>query len=830
MKKNFFKKLSFVTAFALVASAVAPAGLASAATTPDIAKRNSTVYEGVGRSYSVKNASGYTVKWTVSGEGAEYASLSKTSGTKTVVSVDTEGEVAAKNASLTVRANFYKDGKLVVSKGDVVTVKVNATALDITTDADVKSVIVGETVDFNRKTTPANATSFTYWSVKDAKGEETNDATINASGNFTASKAGEYQVFAVAKNKKDGEVKATADAVTVTVTNKMISAKQYDLSSVKVTFAAPVVKADLEAGLKVNYKIGDVNIKEQKIKSITMDATNTVATVALYDAFVQEGVYAVTYSDMAEVTFTAATTKAEDVVAIEFKTDSGITVGEPKELQVNLTNKDGVIINNAQLEARVTYSTPAYVASLVADTLTFFNLNDTAEVTAVYHYYTYDSTGAENTLVTKRNFVAIDKATDVATDVLEWSIVDTATTPDFKKPVHFIAAEDAGKQLFVNLKLAAGTEYSSATDILGAQKVKLTSSDSSVLFVDEFGLLVPVKEGTVTVTAEYNDVFVKAFAVTVSPKRVKTSISVDPTVVTLSNYTGLGDSKTVEAKLLDQYGDVVADSDLTDVLVTAVAGNPSAYVPGAADITGDEVTFNADSITKGVYRFLITHPSSLTIQRLVTVNVVEPSSSTVVSYKLEMDADYDMKVAADADVASDVFGVALYGYAANGVKVSKIALDGTTYSVEVINNAKNLQYTSVSYAASEANVDLVTTSGSTIVKADTGLYIVNAKDATGKVLARGSFTVKDTQEVLELSSIKTFLTTASDATDAANDAFTFKLHGNTVVADTANASGTGVPTRVRINYVTYNETIGSYTLVHKLTIGYYVTVASDFLY
>jgi hypothetical protein len=66
--KNFFKKLAFVLAIAMVVTAIGPAGKASAATAPTLAKSAKVLYIGgdktgnIGDTYrfTFNNAAGYT--------------------------------------------------------------------------------------------------------------------------------------------------------------------------------------------------------------------------------------------------------------------------------------------------------------------------------------------------------------------------------------------------------------------------------------------------------------------------------------------------------------------------------------------------------------------------------------------------------------------------------------------------------------------------------------------------------------------------------------------------------------------------------------------------
>lgn len=355
MKKNFVKKLASVLSLALVVTTLAPAASASAAAAPNLAKRYTNVYEGNSYSYAVKNAAGLSVKWVVSGEGAEYAKLSNITGSKTTLTVDTNKEVAAKNDAVVVSAKLYKAGKLVKTTGDVVTLKVSATNVDITTAADVTSVAAGEVVDFNRSITPVNATSATYWSVTDKNGAATTKATIDASGKFTATTEGEYVVVAEAKNAKTGAVVAK------------------DTQAVKVSFSVAEVKA-------VNSKTVTIKFTKPVLSSTVVDGTNTLTSAVTFTKIgapqdiTSSSAGAVLSADGKTLTVTAQTTEffaGSYAVTIDntvMDSTNAIAV-EAYSKVLNLTDSvrpTATVSYPSNGVARVTFSEPMDVANAAA--------------------------------------------------------------------------------------------------------------------------------------------------------------------------------------------------------------------------------------------------------------------------------------------------------------------------------------------------------------------------------------------------------------------------------------------------------------------------------
>lgn len=848
MKKNFLKKLAFTMAFATAFTALSPAAGVFAAAKPSLTVgKTLTLLLGTDRAENDIN-----VKNKV--KGSKYA---WTTSNKAVATVDKNGVVVAKKTGTAkVTLKITLPTKKTQTLTTTVNVKDNIKEVAISNaDKLPEALAIGEEFDFNRtivSTFGGNKTAHkgavTRWVVTDAEGKATETATANDSGVFVATAPGEYLVKAVSFQSKakyadflkgKDTVTATSEAVKVVVANTVETVKQHNLNSVDITFKAPITKEEFNSGdVHVNYVIGDVNIQEQKIKSVEISADGKVVNVALHDPFVPEGTYRVTYGKKAVATFKAAKVAADEVVGIKFATANTITVADPTTLVVNLYNKDGVIINHpasslttiAGLNARVEFTQAAdtyHLTSLVGDKLTIFKENDTATVTATFHTYTYDGY-KENVFTDTKTFVGVNKPSDTAKEVVAWTIGKVGA-PNWKDAPKFIAVEDAGRRLFVEVLLQDGTtKYNTVNDTEG--KLKLTSSNSSILFVDELGYLNAVREGKVIVTVEYNKLYVGSFEVVVNAKRTITALVLDKTNDRLSNASGLNDSTVVEAKLVDQYGDVIENSADLQVSAVKVSG-PSAGLAIPAAANKNKITFNAQGSDEGVYAFEITHPGSATLKRHFNLTVQAPNGPAV-TWRLDMAAEHDLKIAEANDVTK-VQTVALYGYAANGVKATKES-NATGFTTQVV-SPDGKPYTVID---GDFNVDLITVSGTSVSggnlvhKADLGNYTITAYKGTTPV-ARGTFKVVDTQ-AKPVFTVKNFETTAVTTVQAVSQAFTIKLHDavQTINEPThIDVTGTAVKTRYRINHVIVEEGIaGGYVLQHKLPIGYYVTVSPDFVY
>jgi hypothetical protein len=834
MKKNFFKKLSFVTAFALVATAVAPAGLVSAATTPNLAERYATVYEGASRSYAVKNATGYTVKWTVSGEGAEYASLTKTSGAKTALSVDTEGELAAKNANVTVRANFYKDGKLVKSAGDVVTVKVNATALDITTDAKVELVPAGETVDFNRKITPANATSVTYWSVTDKDGKATTDATIDGAGNFKATKVGEYIVVAEAKNAKDGVVKAT-DSQAVKVVVNMTSATQTTDKAVKAIFTTSVKDVVTKENFKLTVK--DAAGTVVPISKVSFSEDGKEVTIDTFTSLKDDTHYVLTF------------TAGENVQSEEFHATIGAvtdivigpataTAGVETAVTVKFTNAAGVDITNTILASA--YSMDVEVQNGYFDTtskkILLLAAGNTAKVKVTLFATEFDTTtGAKlNELVKEGTITAVaasattygayDKYTVATSAPSDWA---TATTKNQ------VSLSDTTMKLFVSAKDSAGNALDTTTTTGG---FTYTSADTSKLIVNNGNELVPVAEGLVYVVAKNADKKIEwSIPVYVVAARKATAASLSKYSVSLSN--AVVNSATTEFTIKDQFQAdmaVAISTTLTDISVLAkpssvTEADAKAIIVGA--ISGDEITVNGLGLTAGTYRYVVKGTTANGSLTQVFTIVVQAPTGSVVTYDLVLsETAVDTTVTStstdlpsiDARIAQYTGGV-ISGYTTGSITVYKpdntTLLTGTTTAASPATSAAPVVIDTDTNAPASPSVKLAAGTYKVVAtvgtKTFTKYFTVTDKQATFPTL-----TVKDI--AVSAGTLSSMLTTAIEVKDADGNLLAItdvqaKPTG-TVLGSTFTAGNSVFVEKVAVSY-----TLGSVTFKCWLTVNTTIT-------
>lgn len=808
MKKSFFKKLSFVLASAMVLTAVAPASGALAAKAPKLNAKSKYLHldvEGKNEfNFNIKNKKkGWKYAWSSANE--DVVTVNKKNGVVTA-----EG-VGSTKVSVVITG---KDGAEVDELSAKVTVRDNIKSLTITNKPEGDKLAVGESRNFNRDFVAVSGSTkktsaITRWAVD----KET--ATIKDNGVFVASAAGEYTITAMAFQSKakyntwlaDKEANANlvlaTDTYTVTVAPSMVSATQVDLDTFKVTFDSAV--ADVAENLTVYQMVGEAKVKEL-VKKVEMDADNKVATVDMY-AITEGATYVVEYPDMGTVSFVAAKADAEEVTSMKIKTTQ-VEVGEGKELEVQLFNKEGVEITTDDLvDTRVTFDTSSDDAILIDNELTLFKVGDTAKVTATFHSFEYDNnTGEEIGNITAVGVVTcVDDILDVVSNIKAYTIDDNdVTSPDFDDVNHTFAANDNNKRLFVKLTLDIANEdddldftnvdgNAEYAEKLGSDyfsKFDFKSSNESVLLVDEnTGDLIPLKAGAAVVVVKYDDKTVGAVSVTITADRKLATAKLDATKVVLSN--GFADEVVIGTTVKDQYGD---DFDATIEALVDKAPKDVATNLLDASVNGDgDIVIKTNQPTetpKGTYTVKVTVEDGDVKRTLyVTVEVKEPGAISY--YAIETDkASYDLKLK-DGKAAPEV-SISVYAYDKNGVKVDKLdtseveaaiklskAPDADdTFELDAVVSGDGIVLAAEEYFEIKAGSDVLV-SGDAIKKVPTGTYQLTAVSG-GKLgeytLRPAAFKVVDTQ-VKAVAVVDDTYTSEDDPIEAIKKCISVKLDG-----------------------------------------------------
>ncbi len=858
MKKNFFKKLSFVIALAMIISTIAPAAGAFAATSIKLNATKKYLHLGVDGSddynFNIvsKKGTGWKYSWESSNE--DVAVVDEKNGVVTAAGVGT--------AKVTVSI-VDKDGEEVGSKTATVVVRDNIKTVTITGKPANDKASVGVANDFNRSFVTVSGSTkvtsaITRWSVSPATG-----ATIDAKGVFTATAAGEYTVTAMSFQSvekynayvKDPVANAAYllddDTYKFTVAAAMTGAKQKDLDTVNVTFNAAMV--DVDKNIAVYQIVGETPVK-QAVAKVEMDTDKKVASVSLYVPFVTGATYKVEYTGMDSVSFKAATTEPEDVTSMTIETKEAV-INTETDVDVKLFNAEGVEITTPTLLTRVTMSAAGELGTYfneAAQTVLIFTKGTTTAVKAVYHTYKYNTTdGAEVGNVEAAGVITgVDAAATNLTGLAAWTIVDSGDQPDFDKPVQVIAADDTNGQLHVKINTLTGTTKDDVNSYDEAGDFEFTTSDDSVLIIDPTtGNLFPLKQGTAVVVVKYatgtaTKVPVATVTVTVGAKAAATNFTLSASQFNLSNAAGLGDSKDVKLTLKDQFtrgfeftnvkidrisAPIVGGVATTDNIVFLSDGTTPALISDNTVAADDEYTlvFNGEGVDAGTYVYKITVEN---ISRVVTVTVKAPNG-VASYYVLELESTtVDMKVDTNTTFPVNV-NIHVYGYASNGVRVSDETLDsvaGDYYVVVDAPNDPNGNFTDdTNNSGAYAVVDAV---AGEIVKAPIGSYKVTAfRTLDDKAIGTAYFTTTDTQvkavvNEIDTRAFETVVTSIASGSAsliaAVDECFDFTINGTPVVAaDIIAVEATGTFTSIAIKSVTVLEHIGGNTLEHKITVG-----------
>ncbi len=855
MKTKFFKKLSFVLVVAMVLSLFVPAAGAFAAKAPKLNSTKKYLHLGVEDkdefNFNIANKQkGWKYEWESLNE--DVAEVNAKNGVATATGV------GSAKISVTITD---KEGTLVKKLTATVVVRDNIKTVKISNP--VEKIAVAEEYDFNRSYTTVSGSTkktsaITRWVVEPAKG-----ASINDKGVFVATEAGEYTVTANSFQSKakytawlddpvaNADYKLATDSIKVLVAGSMVSAKQIDGKTLEVTFDSAMV--DVDKNITVSQMVGTTKVK-QLVKEVKMDEAKKVATVTVYINFTAGSTYVVDYTDLEPVSFVAATSKVEDVTAIQITTSKAV-LNKATKVEYKLLNADGVNISTPDLEARVTMKSSDGVGTYFNSStkeVTIFNKDATTTITATFNTYKYDTTGnqignSETTAV----IVGVDADATNIEGLNAWTIVNDGN-PDFGKVSQKLAADDKGYRLFVEFNTKTGSDTAKVNSKDKPGDFSFTTSDKNYLIVDALGTLFPVKEGNVVVVVNYGTGAEKtpigAIPITISAKRGASVLTLSTYSVTLSNSPLVNDSTEVEITLKDQLGadfsytkynveELTAPSDKLADVTTVANGIPKG--------TG-KVVFKGVGTKAGDYAYKITVEDKVAV---VNVKIQDASDAAVVYHKLALSAtEVDTKAEATKDNNKAVT-FELFGYNSNGVKVSKEDLSAADFYVNVDapksewNVTKDVPAADATFTASIGKYVVATaTSPAAIVKAPTGSYKVSAfalKDhddnaATAKVFVAvdvAYFTVTDTQVKPIVSEIKTriFDKTVSgaaikkDSIDATlfavvNDCLKFTLNG-TETAAVVKVDAFGNASEFNIQKVVIREYIDGAYIDHEITVG-----------
>ena len=810
MKKNFVKKtLATTLALAMVATAM-PAAFttASAAKAPALNKKAKTLYindNEIGSSFdfNISNkVAKSTYKWTTSN--------------KAVATVNSKGltKAATKTGKATISCKITLPTKKTKTLKATVTVKENATKVWVK-NAPEKEIGIGEKAyDFNSAFSTASgakATDYRTWEI-DAE-SNTAGATIDAkSGVVTTTKAGEFKVRVRAyQNKAKLAANDTVDSewLTVKVVSSLLSVTQNSVTKLTATFddnMKDVVKAE---NFAIKNKATNV---VSAVKGVSFSDDGKTVTVETFAQFADGATYVVTYGGK---DFDVATTIG-DVATVEVTT---ATVVENKETEIKyvLKNANGVDITDAKSSSVVIDEVENKDGWLNGNKLTIFNKGSVAKVKVTYHTYKYATNGTEEGAVSVEAVItAVEESSATIGNYKNYIIADKA--PNWNKVTenkNVICIGDSGKKVFVN---ATNSDNKTVTDL------KFYSGNDDVILVSEDGSLEAVKEGsTVIVVKNEKGTILWTLPVVVKAERKANVISLSNNTVTVIKNGISTDS--VDVKVKDQHGD---DMDASKVALTAAKAvkDYNGKDVNVSVVAGKVTVDTTNDTAVGTYQYKIALDNDNNKVTVLNVVVKEIKDTTKTpSYQFDLsDRTVDSVLDSDFDKKNKSVDIKVVSYL-EGMKYQDVSKDQTV-KITVTKDGKTVE----NAIDADGKFNYVTVSGSSIIKADKGVYVFTAT-VDGKQVAKSSITVNDTQVapnvVVNKTSVDGSMATDGAIVKALNNACTVKdAYGNELKVAIVGYEGTPLASanQIFIKNVKVEEEFNGLTYVHTVTVSRTFTI------
>ncbi|MDF2907802.1 MAG: Ig domain protein group 2 domain protein [Herbinix sp.] len=590
MKKNFFKKLSFVLALAMIVSVLAPAAGAFAAKAPKLNASTKYLHLDVeGKNvydFNISNkVKGWKYLWSSANE--DVAEVNEKNGVTTATG-------AGKTTISVVITD--KDGEEFEELTATVYVRDNMKEVKITgTPADGK-VKVGVKNDFNRSyVTFANKTKGSEakvaWTVLDKDGKATTNATIDANGVFVAKVAGEYTIELRAfqssakrtewlkDQTKTSLVTSNVATYKVVVFNAIKEVKAVKTTQLKVTFESPVVAVD-----KANFTLVNATSSAKAwIKSVTLSDDKTFATVDLYDSLTS----GVTYNLTAKVDATDMTGSIAYVKGTPTKIEAPLAqvakiTPETHKIAFTVYDENGLDI---------TADTSVYYETSIGDNDGTIEIGNGVLVYA-WVYYINPTTGAQ----IKTDRISITGSNATAANLTSYTVVENAGTANFTTPVTSVKMNFAGTY---SLKVKTADQYGVAQYPAYSGDVKFESLDPQVFIIDATtGVVTPVSVGVGSFRITWGNLTIIK-TLEVKAKAALTSVAFDATTLNVSDtgsaFVPALNTATLKFVYKDQYSDTFTPGDNTMTL-KLLSGDDKIRVAGTLlDDVGDTMPITANT-------------------------------------------------------------------------------------------------------------------------------------------------------------------------------------------------------------------------------------------
>lgn len=601
--KKFFRLMLVSALLFLLASSMAPTAPAQAAAAPAFSTKRSSLYENGSNegsyAYTIKNLKkGDKVTWSLSGSGAAYLTLEKTTtlvnGAKAVnhVQVNTQGSQAAKNKKATLTARIYNSqGELSHKLSDSFAIKINSSYLQITSNKitdSLESLSVGQAYDFDCSISPANATSRLYWRVTTQSGTDCS-SQITADGIWRPVAEGSYFIQAYTKNSASGRIISSA-RIQATVGST--------LSEIHQT-AADAVTAIFTGSMKNKVALSDFSIRFLSsgtpasgssssgspiaLKEISLSEDEKSVIVKTQSPFANQAVYEVSYKGAVISTFNASVGKPVSGVILT----SEAPINTSYDIAYVLYDSNGIDVTSVYKQ--LVYFSAAMPSGNISSSgrLYMDQLGEYASVTMKYNGGDTDFTVSANILCTAAGSSGIHVA-----------ITDSTNTPAFES-----SSTDAsfylGDTAYFHFQALDENGYSAAYAY-----PSYASLDTSIFTVASDGKLTGKKAGT-AILSIYCTVNSKQMhyqvSITVLPRPALSQLLLSESNITMSNVQEEGYETVLTLSAYDQY---FAPIDQTKATATIREENNKAVLAHYDNSTG-KITISAKGAKPGIYNYSI---------------------------------------------------------------------------------------------------------------------------------------------------------------------------------------------------------------------------------
>ncbi len=693
MKKKLLQKMAIVIALALVIAQLSPvSSKAATVVSPKLNATSKTLF--IGKSYDfgvVNKIAGSKYAWSIS--NSKVASVDKSTGLVTAVAPGT-----AKVTCLITAKEYKKELTATV------TVKQNATAITINNYPENKTMMLGETFDFNRKLTPKTATDGTYWILS----KNTANATIDKNGVVTPKNQGEFTIKAVTASSKANYDNAviTSQSPTITITVKAEVQEKPEITSITTTDSKTIVigfnqeisTTDTTAS---NFSIVSEYNSLQTIEKVTV--SDSKVTIKLYNSL-DSSSYNVTIKDVksAKNSLTADTiTKSitytkQSPASIEIISDT-VKVGE----QIKYIIKDSLgndITQNYTITDLEIGSSDESIVTTGLDTL---------------------ATGTDVVISIKI------KQTNIEIKNKLINVVTTTTTPETISDISLggwgtntLSLFKSQVESYFSCSVKDNNGVTIATFVNGAasdnSKFEFTSLNPTILGVENnSGKAYAISKGTASVVIKAtinNKIIQKTVQIVIKDDPYLSSIKVAKSIVKVVKDSGVISDLGIE--LIDQYG-----STYTGQATVVFSINDQSKF-NVSDGYGDISSNSIIKIADGKATLSITEKEGATIGN-ATINIASNGRSTNATLSLVSAGKFAKYQVVISNKTLDI------NTSIDGLPVGKTIGEKTT-SVEVYKLDSNGNY--MGYASNVSLVDSNTVSTSPVT-------VMSYNDHSGAITA-----------------------------------------------------------------------------------------------